>query len=91
MTIRTRWNTASFSNPFTPQSLEGVKPAGEYVILIDDELIKGPPIVASRRLARPFQTPAISTSRPKMKLVSISQKELDAALMKDRHQTVVIH
>ena len=38
-----------------------------------------------------FQTPAISASRPQTQSFSISQTELDAALMKDQNQTIVKH
>ena len=41
LTIRTTRSTVSFSNPFTLRNLEGVQPAGEYVVLADDELIEG--------------------------------------------------
>ena len=89
MTIRTTRTTVSFSNPFTLRNLEGLQPAGEYVVLIDDELIKGLPRIAYRRVATLFQTPAISASQRQIQSFSISQTELDAALMKDRHQTIV--
>jgi hypothetical protein len=89
LTIRTTRTTVSFSRPFTLQTLEGVQPAGEYVVLIDDELIEGLSRIAYRRVATLFQTPAISASQRQS--FSISQTELDAALMKDRHQTIVHH
>jgi hypothetical protein len=89
--IRTTRSTVSFSNPFTLQNLEGVQPAGEYVVLVDDELIEGLSRVAYRRLATLFQTPAISASKQQTQSFSISQTELDAALMKDQNQTIVMH
>ncbi|MGB6395253.1 MAG: hypothetical protein WBF73_06170 [Bradyrhizobium sp.] len=91
MTIRTTRSTVSFSSPFTLRNLEGVQPAGDYVVLADDELIEGLSRVAYRRLVTLFQTPAISASRPQTQSFSISQTELDAALMKDQNQTIVKH
>ena len=91
MTIRTTRSTVSFSNPFTLRNLEGVQPAGEYVVLADDELIEGLSRVAYRRLVTLLQTPAISASRRRTASFSISQTDLDAALMKDQHQTIVLH
>jgi hypothetical protein len=92
MTIRTTRTTVSFSSPFTLQSLEGVQPAGEYVVLIDDELIEGLSRLAYRRVATLFQTPAVSASKRRpTESFAISQTELDAALMKDRQQTIVVH
>jgi hypothetical protein len=91
LTIRTTRTTVSFSRPFTLQNLDGVQPAGEYVVLIDDELIEGLSRIAYRRVATLFQTPAISASQRLIQSFSISQTDLDAAIMKDRHQTIVVH
>ena len=91
MTIKTTRTTVSFNSPFTLQNLEGVQPAGEYVVFTDDELIEGLSWTAYRRVATLFQTPAISASQRQVQSFSISQTELDAALMKDRHQTIVPH
>jgi hypothetical protein len=91
LAIRTTRSTVSFSSPFTLRNLEGVQPAGDYVVLADDELIEGLSRVAYRRLVTLFQTPAISASRPQTQSFSISQTELDAALMKDQNRTIVKH
>jgi hypothetical protein len=91
LTIRTTRTTVSFRSPFMLQSLEGIQPPGEYVVLLDDELIEGLSWTAYRRVATLFQTPAISAAQGWMQSFSISQTELDAALMKDRHQTIVLH
>lgn len=91
MTIRTTRTTVSFSSPFTLHNLEGVQPAGEYAVLVDDELIEGLPRIAYRRLVTLLQTPAICASQLPIESFSISQTELDAALMKDQHQTIVMH
>ena len=91
MTVRTTRTTVSFSSPFTLENVEGVQPAGEYVVLIDDESIEGLCRVAYRRVATLFQTPAIYAPQQGIQVVSISQTELDAALMKDKHRTVVMH
>jgi hypothetical protein len=91
LTIRTTRTTVSFSSPFTLLNLEGVQPPGEYVVLSDDELIEGLSRIAYRRLATLFQTPAISGPQQPIQSFSISQTELDAALMKDQQQTIVMH
>ena len=91
MTIRTTRTTVSFSSPFTLHNLRGVQPAGEYVVFVDDELIEGLPRMAYRRLVTLFQTPAICGSQVPIQSFSISQTELDAALMKDQHRTIVVH
>jgi hypothetical protein len=91
LTIRTTRTTVSFSSPFTLHNVEGIQPAGEYVVLTDDEMIEGLSSAAYRRVATLFQTPAIYAPQRQIQVVSISQTELDAALMKDRHQTIVMH
>jgi hypothetical protein len=91
LTIKTTRTTVSFSRPFTLRNLEGVQPAGEYVVLNDDELIEGLSRIAYRRSATLFQTPAVSASQQPTRSFAISQTELDAALMKDQHQTIVMH
>jgi len=91
LTIRTTRTTVSFSSPFTLVNLEGIQPAGEYIVLTDDELIEGLSWTAYRRVATLLQTPAVSASQRLAQSFAISQTELDAALMKDRHQTIVVH
>jgi hypothetical protein len=91
LTIRTTRTIVSFANPFVLQGLEHAQPAGEYVVLTDDEQIEGLSRIAYRRVATLLQTPARPASQPPIQSYAISQTELDAALMKDRHQTVVRH
>ncbi|APO50859.1 hypothetical protein LUI11_29375 [Bradyrhizobium diazoefficiens] len=91
MTIRTTRTTVSFANPFVLQGLEGTQPAGEYVVVTDDEQIEGLSRIAYRRVATLLQPPARSAPQLLIQFYSVSQTELDAALMKDRHQTVVRH
>jgi hypothetical protein len=83
--------TVSFSSPFTLRNVEGVQPAGKYVVLTDDESIEGLSKSAYRRVVTLFQTPAICGPQRHIQLVSISQTDLDAALMKDQNETVVMH
>jgi hypothetical protein len=91
LTIRTTRTIVSFANPFVLQGLEGAQPAGEYVVLTDDQRIEGLSRIAYRRVATQLQTPARFASQSRTQSYAISQTELDAALMKDRHQTIVRH
>lgn len=88
MTIRTTRTTVSFANPFCLWSLNGALPAGDYVVVNEDEKIDGLSRAAYRRVATHFTTPAISATFPARRSFLISQTDLDAALMKDRHQTI---
>jgi len=91
LTIKTTRTTVLFASPFTLRNVEGVQPAGEYALIVDDELIEGLSRVAYRRVATLFQTPAVGAPQRQIQLASVSQTELDAALMKDRDQTIVLH
>jgi|tagenome__1003787_1003787.scaffolds.fasta_scaffold20525357_2 hypothetical protein len=90
LTIKTTRSTVSFTNPFTLHNVDGVQPAGEYAVIVDDELIEGLSRVAYRRVATLFQTPAVGATQRQIQLISISQAELDAVLMKDQHQSIVL-
>lgn len=88
LTVRTTRAVACFKEPFSLNAVAGVQPAGEYNVYYEDELIQGLSRVAYRRVSTILQTPAISSPQDQSRLVSISQTELDVALMKDSHLTV---
>jgi len=69
--------------------VEGVQPAGEYNVYVEDELIPGLSRTAWRRVSTLLQTPSISSSQEQSRLVVVNPTELEAALMKDQHLTVV--
>ena len=88
MTIRTTRAVASFKEPFTLRAVEGTQPPGDYNVYIEDELIQGLSHAAYRRVATILQTPSISSPQDEARLVSVSETDLEAALMKDAHLTV---
>ena len=88
MTIKTTHTTISFAEPFTIRNIEEIQPPGEYTVIADDELIEGISRIAYRRVATLLQTPSLSAPQTKSQLFSVSQADLDAALLKDRHQTI---
>lgn len=88
MTIRTDRTTVSFMNPFSLNELEGVQPAGDYLVETDNEVIEGLSRLAYRRVATLLTIPRISASQRLSERVSVDQTDLDAALMKDRQQTI---
>jgi hypothetical protein len=83
LTIKTTRAVASFSEPFSLRNVEGVQPAGEYVVYPEDELIEGLSRVAYRRVSTILQTPSLSSPHEQSHLVSISATELETALMID--------
>ena len=86
--MRTTRAVASFSEPFTLRALEGMQPPGDYNVFIEDELIPGLSRAAYRRVSTILQTPSISSPQDQPRLVSISETDLEAALMKDSHLTI---
>ena len=88
VTIRTTRAVASFREPFTLRAVEGMQPPGDYNVYIEDELIQGLSRAAYRRVGTILQTPSISSPQDEARLVSISETDLEAALMKDAHLTI---
>jgi hypothetical protein len=86
--MRTTRAVASFKEPFALRALEGMQPPGDYNVFIEDELIPGLSRAAYRRVSTILQTPSISSPQGQPRLVSISETDLEAALMKDSHLTI---
>jgi hypothetical protein len=89
LSLKTTRGTATFNEPFSLRNVEGTQPAGEYNVFVEDELIPGLSRTAWRRVSTLLQTPSISSSQEHSRLVVVSPTELEAALMKDQHLTVV--
>ncbi len=85
MTTRTTRSTLSFTEPFKLRGVDGVQPAGDYVVIVDDELIDSVSVVAYRRVATILCLPSITTPQTFTQLVAVSQTDLDVAVLKDRH------
>jgi hypothetical protein len=85
MTIRTESKIVSFQEPFTLRNVDGIQPAGDYLVDVDDELIEGINHSVYRRVATRFHIPCMSSPQPTKQVVAVNQTDLDAALMKDRH------
>jgi hypothetical protein len=88
LTVRTDRTTISFMNPFSLKELEGVQPAGNYLVETDHEVIEGLSRLAYRRVATLLTIPSISASQSLSQRVYVDQTDLDAALIKDRQQTI---
>ena len=88
LTDRTDSTTVSFINPFSLKELEGIQPAGSYLVETDYEVIESISRLAYRRVATLLTIPSVSTSQSLSQRVFVDQTDLDAALMKDRQQTM---
>lgn len=89
MSLKTTRAIATFNEPFSLRNAKGIQPAGEYNVYVEDELIPGLSRTAWRRVSTLLQTPSIASSQEHSRLVVVSPTELEAALMKDQHLTVV--
>jgi hypothetical protein len=89
VSLKTTRGIAAFNAPFSLRNVEGIQPAGEYNVYVEDELIPGLSRTAWRRVSTLLQTPSISSSQEQSRLVVVNPTELDAALMKDQHLTIV--
>jgi len=87
LTIKTTRTIVSFSEPFSLRNVAGIQPAGSYAVHFEDELIDGLSHPARRRISTRLQIPSTASPQQQSRLVSISETDLDAALMKDLHLT----
>lgn len=87
MTLRTRSDTVTFARPFVLTGLDGVQPAGSYIVETDEELLPTVSLTAYRRLATWLRLPALSAgtkSAPaRTQVAAIDPLELEAAVKRD--------
>jgi hypothetical protein len=84
MTTRTQRTVVSFKKPFSLPGVDGVQPAGEYVVETDDLLLEGVSSLAYRRIATLLHLPSIGVSKYARQHVSVNQADLEAALSRDQ-------
>lgn len=84
MNTRTNRTIVSFKRPFSLPGVDGIQPAGDYVVETDDVLIESVSHVAYRRVATLLHLPSLGVSQYARQHVSVDQADLDAALSRDR-------
>lgn len=77
--MRTTRETVTFDQPFSLQGIDGVQPAGTYVVDVDEELIEGLSFLAYRRVATTIYLPMGSGGSGSVQAVRVDPRELDAA------------
>lgn len=87
MNVRTREAMIAFNHPFHLSEAEGVLPAGNYRVAIDEEQILGLSFIAYRRVATMLHTPALAAPQGRSAILSVDAAELDAALLNDQQQS----
>ena len=83
MGIRTTRKTVKFGNPFSIKGVGRVLPAGNYVVVTDEELIEGLSFPAYRRLATMILAPAQSFQSSSIEMLTIDPLDLAAAVERD--------
>jgi hypothetical protein len=85
MTTRTDHRTVTFTQPFHLDGIDGLQPAGAYLVDTDEETIDELSFVAWRRMATSIHISRNGTTQ----VFRIDPVDLDASLMRDAGMTVV--
>jgi hypothetical protein len=81
--MRSTRKTISFEKPFTLKGLDTEQPAGEYVIVTDEEKITTTMFEAWRRTSTQIRLPSLARDTGLEQYITVSATELDAALLAD--------
>lgn len=81
---RTTQQTATFRHPFTISGVDGIFPAGCYVVRIEEEAMVGLSFIAYRRIETAMLVPLRRGSSNSVQAVSIDPRDLAASLARDR-------
>lgn len=87
MNIRSITSTVTFSNPFTLSGYPGDLPAGEYEILVEEELLQGLSFEAYRRTATYLMIRGTGARAGQSELRATNENDLKEALRRDAAAT----
>lgn len=87
MTTRSTRTTATFSNPFTLAGYPGELPAGDYEILVEEELLQGLGFEAYRRTGTYMTVRGSGADAGRTELRATSESDLKEALRRDQART----
>lgn len=83
MNMRSTRSTVTFSNPFTLPGYPGDLPAGDYEVLVEEELLQGLSFEAYRRTATYLTVRGRGSHAGHTELRAISDNDLKGALRRD--------
>ncbi len=83
MFTRTITSAVRFARPFHVSGIDGVHPAGTYVVETDEALIEPLSFVAYRRVSTTIQLPPDASAGGRVETYVIDPAALDAALARD--------
>ncbi|WP_233417280.1 hypothetical protein [Halovulum marinum] len=84
MNMRSTRSTVTFSNPFTLPGYIGELPAGDYEILVEEELLQGLSFEAYRRTATYLTVRGRGRHAGRSELRTISDSDLKKAMSRDQ-------
>ena len=87
MNMRSTRSTVTFSNPFTMPGYSGDLPAGDYEVLVEEELLQGLSFEAYRRTATYMTVSSKGANRGRSELRAITESDLKEALRRDTART----
>lgn len=87
MTMRSTRSTVTFSNPFTLSGYPGDLPAGDYEVLVEEELLQGPRFEAYRRTATYLTVRGTGAPAGRSEMRVTSERDLKEALSRDAATT----
>lgn len=76
--MRTTRGTITFAHPFSLDGIDGVQPAGTYVVETDEDLIEGLSFIAYQRVATTIYLP-LASGGASVQAIRVDPRELDAA------------
>ena len=83
MNMRSTRSTVTFSNPFTLSGYPGDLSAGDYEVLVEEELLQGLSFEAYRRTATYLTVRGRGSHAGRSELQAISDRDLKEALGRD--------
>jgi hypothetical protein len=87
MNMRSTRSTVTFSNPFTLPGYPSVLPAGDYDVLVEEELLQGLSFEAYRRTATYLTVRGRGSHAGRTELRATSDSDLKKALSRDQAVT----
>ena len=84
MSTRTKQETVTFGHPFTISGVDGVQPAGSYIVQIEEEALESLWFLAYRRVATSMLLPIHPSSTSSVQSILIEPRELEESLARDR-------
>jgi hypothetical protein len=84
--MRSTRDMVTFDHPFTLAGLEGLQPAGTYMVITEEEEVPGLTFIAWRRVATQIYLPAMGVKSAMEQVVTIDPRELAEARMHDAEQ-----